>query len=225
MRVPISLPAAVFGAAVVATYIAAGALSSPARGGAVPHRAMLTSSRDLGRFLLAGAPAAANALETLTYSAEQGDVEAQLALGKIYLEGTPVVTKDTKKAAAWFLCAEAQHHPSAAYYLGVMSQRGEGRPPNPVEAARWFGVAAKGGSSQAMFLLGNAYRYGQGVPKDEAKAVALYTKAAELEHPAALQALAMAFGQGELGLTPDQDESQRYAMEAEHAIRHPAESP
>jgi TPR repeat protein len=76
-----------------------------------------------------------------------------------------------------------------------------------------------------MFLLANACRAGAGVPKDEAKALALYAKASELEFPAALQALAMAYTYGELGLTPDEDESRRYAMEAEHALKHPPSVP
>ncbi|HLM72876.1 MAG TPA: hypothetical protein VK459_09295, partial [Polyangiaceae bacterium] len=86
--------------------------------------------------------------------------------------------------------------------------------------ARWFDIAAQGGSPDAMFQLANAYRAGAGVPKDEAKAVELYEKAGEMEHAAALQALAMAYMYGELGLKPDPDEQRRYRMAAEHAIKH-----
>jgi TPR repeat protein len=106
-----------------------------------------------------------------------------------------------------------------------MTQRGEGVQADPRAAARWLEIAANEGSPHAMFLLANACRAGAGVPKDEAKALALYAKAGELEFPAALQALAMAYAYGELGLTPDQDESRRYAMEAEHALKHPPSLP
>lgn len=159
-------------------------------------------------------------VNSLTKAAEQGDVEAQISLGRLYLQGVPAVPKDAARARAWLLRAAPSRHPSAAYFLGVMSQSGQGVKADAAEAARWFGIAAEGGSPDALFQLANAYRAGAGVPKDEAKAVELYEKAGELEHPAALQALAMAYMYGELGLKPDEDERRRYMMAAEHAIKH-----
>jgi uncharacterized protein len=159
-------------------------------------------------------------MSTLTKAAEQGDVEARIALGRIYLRGVPAVPQDVTLARGWFMRAEPSRHPSAAYYLGVMSQNGQGVKADPGEAARWFEIAAQGGSPDAMFLLANAYRAGAGVPKDDAKAVALYERAGEMEHAASLQALAMAYGYGELGLEPDEDERRRYMLEAEHATKH-----
>jgi uncharacterized protein len=162
---------------------------------------------------------------SLTKSAEQGDVEAQISLGRIYLQGIPAVPKDATRARDWFLRAAPSNHPSAAYFLGVISQSGQGVKADPAEAARWFTIAAQRGSPDAMFLLANAYRTGAGVPKDDAKALDLYKKAGEMEHPAALQALAMAYLYGELGLKPDEAEERRYRMEAEHAIKHRSEPP
>ncbi|WP_437806368.1 tetratricopeptide repeat protein [Sorangium sp. So ce1078] len=159
-------------------------------------------------------------MTSLAEAAEQGDVEAQIALGRIYLKGVPAVPKDAARAREWLLRAAPSRHPSAAYFLGVMSQNGEGSRADPAEAARWFEIAAQGGSPDAMFLLANAYRAGAGVPKDDRRAVELYESAGELEHPAALQALAMAYLHGELGLEPSEAENRRYMMEAEHAIKH-----
>lgn len=159
-------------------------------------------------------------MNALSKAAEQGDVEAQISLGRIYLQGVPAVPKDAARAREWFLRAAPSRHPSAAYFLGVISQSGQGVRADPAEAARWFDIAAQGGSPDAMFQLANAYRAGVGVPKDDAKAVELYEKAGEMEHPAALQALAMAYMYGELGLKPDQDEQRRYMMAAEHAVKH-----
>jgi uncharacterized protein len=158
-----------------------------------------------------------NALGT---SAKEGDTESRIALGRIYLQGIPTVPKDAGRAREWFLQAAPSRHPSAAYFLGVMSQNGQGVKADPAEAARWFEIAVEGGSPDAMFLLANAYRAGAGVPKNDKKAVELYEKAGELEHPAALQALAMAYLYGELGLEPDEAERRRYMMAAEHAIKH-----
>jgi uncharacterized protein len=179
-------------------------------------------ARELGlRLLTLSDPNEVRAgLSSLTKAAEQGDAEAQVALGKIYLQGIVAVPKDAGRAHAWFVRAASAHHPSADYFLGVMSQSGEGVAADPAAAARWFETAAQEGSPHAMFLLANAYRAGAGVPRDDGKALDLYAKAGELEHPAALQALAMAYQRGELGLEPDDAESRRYAMEAEHAIKH-----
>lgn len=199
---------------------ASSSLSSPAPSGGPLPRGM--EARELGLRLLSLPDAAGvqAGLSSLTKAAEQGDVESQVALGRIYLQGILTVPKDPGRAHGWFTRAAAAHHPSAEYYLGVMSQSGEGAPADPAAAARWFEAAAQGGSPHAMFLLANAYRAGAGVPKSDAKALELYARAAELEHPAALQALAMAYQHGELGLEPDDAESRRFAMEAEHAIKH-----
>jgi TPR repeat protein len=85
--------------------------------------------------------------------------------------------------------------------------------------ARRLEHEAQGGSAHAAFLLGNAYRAGAGVPRDDAKALALYERAAQAEHPAALQTLALVYRYGELGLAPDEAEARRYQMEADHAAR------
>jgi len=168
---------------------------------------------------------AREAADALAAAAEAGDVTSQIALGKAFLQGTPGVPKDAARARAWFERAAAAGSASGAYYMGVTSQSGEGTPVDPAAAARWLETAAQRGSPHAMFLLANAYRTGAGVPKNPAKALELYERAADLEHPAALQTLAMAYLHGELGLEPDEAESRRYAMEAEHAISHAPAAP
>ncbi|WP_437550926.1 tetratricopeptide repeat protein [Sorangium sp. So ce367] len=199
---------------------AAAAPSPPSRAGAPPPGGM--EARALGfRLLTLADPGEVLAgMDALARAAEQGDVEAQVSLGRIYLKGLPSVPKDAARARAWLLRAAPSQHPSAAYFLGVMSQNGDGVTADPAEAVRWFEIAARGGSPDAMFLLANAYRAGAGVPRNDRRAVELYESAGEREHPAALQALAMAYRYGELGLEPDEAESRRYTMEAEHAIQH-----
>jgi TPR repeat protein len=179
-------------------------------------------ARDLGlRLLTASDPDEVRAgLSLLTQSGDQGDPEAQTSLGRIYLQGIVTIKKDARRARAWFELASSRHQASADYFLGVMSLDGQGVTADAVAAARWFEAAAREGSPHAMFLLANASRAGVGVPRSDAAALALYATAGELEHPAALQALAVAYQRGELGLVPDEAESRRYAMEAEHAIKH-----
>jgi len=159
-------------------------------------------------------------LADLTAAAESGDVEAQVALGRRYLRGSAEVPADVVQARAWFLRAEAARPGSAAYDLGRMSQSGKGGPADPAEAVRWFELAVRAGSADAMFLLAGAARTGTGLPRDDARAVALYQRAAAMEHPEALQALALAYLHGELGLAVDESESRRYMAAAGHALQH-----
>ncbi|WP_394829934.1 tetratricopeptide repeat protein [Pendulispora albinea] len=165
------------------------------------------------------------AIETLTKAANDGNVIAELTLGKAYLQGVPTLPKDPARAHDWFARAAETGNANAAYYMGVMSKSGEGTKRDPEEAIRWFEKAADAGSAHAMLLLANAYRNGEGVAADPKKALDLYQRAAELDHPAALQALAMAYQRGELGLSPDEAESRRYTMEAEHALQHAPDLP
>ena len=152
-------------------------------------------------------------LAALTAAAESGEVDAQVALGRRYLRGSARVAADIGRARAWFLRAEAARPGSAALELGRMSQ-------SPVEAVRWFELAVHAGSADAMFLLAGAARTGAGLPRDDARAIALYQRAAAMEHPEALQALALAYLHGELGLPVDESESRRYMAAAGHALRH-----
>ena len=163
-------------------------------------------------------------LDALTTAATQGDAQAQVELGRLYLQGLPGLPRDLQRARTWLLRAESVQHPEAALYLGILDQSGQPGAEGPESAARWFGVAAQRGSSEAMFRLANAHRAGAGVKRDEARALALYEQAGQSEHAGALQTLAMAHLHGELGLTPDAAEHRRYMQAAEHAIVHLGES-
>jgi TPR repeat protein len=205
---------------------ARGHASAASAGSAAPSEGAMDARRLGLRLLAISDPEEVRAgMASLTKAAEQGNIEAEVALGRIYFKGHPAIPKDTARAREWFVRAADARHPSAAYFLGVMSQSGEGAAADPKEAARWFEIASNAGSSQATFLLANAYRAGAGVPQNNKKAIELYEKAGEMEHPAALQALSMAYQYGELGLAPDDAQARMYSMEAEHAIRHPPVQP
>lgn len=49
-----------------------------------------------------------------------------------------------------------------------------------------------------------------------------YAGAAEREHPASIQALVMAYRDGELGLSPDERNYRQHMAEAAHVLKHPA---
>ena len=80
--------------------------------------------------------------------AEQGDPEAQHALGVMYADGRGVPQNDAE-AAKWFRKAAEQGFPEAQHNLGVMYVNGRGVPPNEVQAYAWFSIAAAQGLIQA----------------------------------------------------------------------------
>jgi TPR repeat protein len=63
-------------------------------------------------------------------------------------------------------------------------------------------------------------RAGQGVPRDEPRALALYQRAADADYAPALQALAIAWRYGELGLQADASQSRLMDHEAAEALAH-----
>ena len=110
--------------------------------------------------------------------AEQGDVEAQLILSRMYSEGLGVV-KDDLKAIEWQ--AIAVEGGDAAIRRGFDLQLGNIR------------KDAEKGDATAQFKLGIIYNNGWGVPADIAEATEWYRKAAEQGHAASRDMLRTTF--------------------------------
>lgn len=70
------------------------------------------------------------------------------------------------------------------------------------DAVRYYRMASDQGDADGTFGLAGMYAVGEGVARDEARARELYAKAAAGGHKAALEALAVAYAEGRLGLTP-----------------------
>ncbi len=97
------------------------------------------------------------AVRILRPIAEQGNAEAQLFLGGLYLTGksrrhryshTVVsVPKDYAEAARLYRLAAGQGNAVAPYNLGVMYFNGEGVPQDFVLAHMWFNLAAAQGDT------------------------------------------------------------------------------
>ena len=98
-------------------------------------------------------------------AAEQGDVDAQLALGDMYSDGRGV-EKDFKGAAKWYRKAAEQGYASAQWLLGIMYSKGEGVPENDVAALAWLNISQT--NSAIKFKLDNEY-----IPKIKANIVML----------------------------------------------------
>jgi TPR repeat protein len=88
------------------------------------------------------------ALADLRARAEQGDTDAQFALGRAYATGGND-KPDMEEASRWYRAAAESGHVMAAYTLGFMYYRGRGVSQDLVEAWRWFASASEGGAGDA----------------------------------------------------------------------------
>ncbi len=84
-------------------------------------------------------------LDSLQYYldlAEKGQVEAQLELGTMYLEGRGV-QQSYPEALKWFRKAADKGNAAAQFHLGVMYAKGLGVPRDYDEAVNWLTLAAR----------------------------------------------------------------------------------
>ena len=100
--------------------------------------------------------------------AEQGQVNAQFALGTMYNFGQGV-QQDDKTAVIWYTKAAEQENANAQAYLGVMYANGLGVPENDKTSVVWYTKAAEQGQAQAQLNLGIMYATGDGVPENDIK--------------------------------------------------------
>ena len=138
---------------------------------------------------------AADSLEDLKNSAEQGDAEAQFKLGLMYYRGDGV-QQNYVVAADWFLKVAEQGYALAQYNLGVMYDNGRGVPENDRTAVQWYLKAAEQGYASAQYNLGVMYDNGRGVPENDRTAVQWYLKAAEQGYASAQYNLGVMYDNG-----------------------------
>lgn len=93
------------------------------------------------------------------------------------------------------------------------------------DSARAFALidrAAREGYPAAMFIAAAMLAAGEGAPKDAARARRYLETAAELEHPEALQQLAMNFSEGAPGYERDDERAAQLLRQLAHAMKHRA---
>ncbi|MYC80879.1 MAG: sel1 repeat family protein [Acidobacteria bacterium] len=124
-------------------------------------------------------------LAALERSAEDGHVEAQAELGRVYYQGYIFVNNRAMKvpkdySRALKLCQQAAElgHGTAQYGLGKMYYYGMGVPRNYTEAFKWYLKSAMRGVWIAQGELGFMYSNGRGVLQDFVKAYAWLNLAA-----------------------------------------------
>lgn len=110
----------------------------------------------------------ATAFKELDPLAKQGDAEAEVLLGRMYLMGDGVL-KDPDEANKMFQAAAAQGNADAEFFLGmpsVMSHQ------NVAQGLKWLRLSAEHGNQDAQLLLGKTYLQGLGsdLPRDPVQA-------------------------------------------------------
>jgi len=147
-------------------------------------------------------------------AAEEGDAEAQFALGLKYCsESGPA--QDLEQAARWYRKAAEQDHPLAQFNLAVMLMSGQGVPRDEAAALTWTRRAAEGGDAGAQYNLGSRY-HRQSMERNQMDSVELRIEAYKWFHLAAAQGYKDSVAAGEsvtLSMTREEvrDGNQRVA--------------
>ncbi len=92
-------------------------------------------------------------VKSIQCSADEGDAEAQFALGIKFGAGEGAA-QDFPQAARWYRKAADQNHRLAQFNLGMMHALGQGMPQDDATSALWMRRAADGGDAGAQFNLG-----------------------------------------------------------------------
>eukprot|EP01120_Amphizonella_sp_Union-15-10_P005753 TRINITY_DN1748_c0_g2_i1.p1 TRINITY_DN1748_c0_g2~~TRINITY_DN1748_c0_g2_i1.p1 ORF type:complete len:596 (+),score=100.75 TRINITY_DN1748_c0_g2_i1:267-1790(+) len=120
------------------------------------------------------------------YSADTGDIEAQVTMGLFYFQGGLASPPDALKAFHYFTEAAAQGDSVAMANLGYMYAHGVGTKSDNDTAIHLYQQAAEKGSPHALTFLGESYLKGHGTKPNLDTAKKLFLKAAEQNYPEAL---------------------------------------
>ena len=109
----------------------------------------------------------AAALKDSRALAEQGNANAQVLLGRMYLMGQGVL-KDPDTAVKWFRAAAVQGNSEGEFLLGSMYLLPRS---DVAEGLKWMRLSAEQGNQDAQLLLGKAYMEGAPeLPRDPVQA-------------------------------------------------------
>ncbi|KAF9919510.1 hypothetical protein FBU30_010927 [Linnemannia zychae] len=111
--------------------------------------------------------------------ADQGDNDAQVALGNLYRDGHGDGKQDFSAAMTWYRKAADQGHALAQNNIGDMYYYGQGVVRSYETALFWYQKAAAQNNAVAQNKIGDLYYYGLGVEQDYLKALEWYKKAAK----------------------------------------------
>ncbi|KAG0296706.1 hypothetical protein BGZ96_008751 [Linnemannia gamsii] len=111
-------------------------------------------------------------------SASNGDKDAQVALGDMFMNGN-VVKQEYISAMDWYLKATNQGGAVGQRKVGLMHNLRLGVPQDYSVAMDWYLKAANQGDANAQCNIGILYDQGLGVPQDYSQAMNWFLKAAD----------------------------------------------
>jgi TPR repeat protein len=128
-------------------------------------------------------------------TAQQGNSDAQLRVGKAYNEGTGV-RQNFAEAMKWFDAASRQGSKEATAWLGNAYLSGQGVPQDVERGIALIQSAATADDPVGHRLLGVAYQNGTGVPRDYSKAMEQFSQAARQKDAPSYDLAGMMFLRG-----------------------------
>ena len=172
-----------------------------AKSGAFPHRSLLAAALGL--------------LFGLVVETANAGPQADYELGfKAYQEDDLVVAMSSLERAA-----EAGH-PQAQTLLGYILDKAE----DNESAARYYRMAADQGNAEGAYWLAALYANGEGVPKDYPEAFRWFLVAAEAGYGPAIDVVANAYLNGELGQTRDRAKAKQWLQRGADSGYEPAKT-
>ncbi len=120
-----------------------------------------------------------NFLDRMTRLAEEGDVDACLTLGYMYLYGENGVARDPERAFKYYSMAAAQEDKIAVNNLGSLYYSGIGTEKSVAKAVQMFDKAAKLGNGEAAINLAFIYLTSSNVNSSKNRIVELLQQAAD----------------------------------------------
>eukprot|EP00730_Choanoeca_flexa_P015327 TRINITY_DN7016_c0_g1_i3.p1 TRINITY_DN7016_c0_g1~~TRINITY_DN7016_c0_g1_i3.p1 ORF type:complete len:668 (+),score=158.85 TRINITY_DN7016_c0_g1_i3:108-2111(+) len=152
--------------------------------------------------------ASADVVQYYQYNADRGDVQSQVVLGQLHLNGQGVM-QDNHRAVRYFQQAAGAGHADAMAFLGDMYANGLGVEQNNDTAVQWMDRAANKNSAAGRNSLGVMYLNGFGVKKDVNKAFKLFQQAATAGSPEGQLSLGTMYYNG-LGTAKDYRKANHY---------------
>lgn len=146
--------------------------------------------------------------QSVEQAAENGDPDAQFAMGERYKNGDGVAA-NYQSAAGWFERAAAAGNTLAQYNLGVMNRQGLGVPKDLPTAQKWLQMAAEANHPQSQKLLAEVYAQDDRGTPDYYAAAQWFERAASQGIVDAQFNVGVMYNGG-LGVEPDQIAAYRW---------------
>jgi TPR repeat protein len=155
------------------------------------------------------------------YSADNGNVDSQVAMGTVFLEGLGGNEQSYDIAFKYYLIAAEEEEPQALLYLGYMYLHGYGCKQDNATAIKYFEEAVAAGVPEACTQLGIMYLNGWSVKQDLVEAVRFFDIAVKQNEPWALLELGRLYYTGK-GVAKNFQTAHKYFQKSSQAGNLPA---